>query len=210
MHPNPAYRQIPTDTILAFARDRGFGTLTVNGPDGPLASHIPFVVRPDHTSLELHLVRSNPIARALATPQAALLAVTGPDGYISPDWYGMEDQVPTWNYVAAHLRGTLTALSPDEMRGQLDRLSAEFESRLLPKAPWRVEKMPAEALDRLMRMILPCRFDIATVDGTWKLGQNKPGAARLGAADGMAAAGIGSEIAALADLMRRSAEDTPA
>ena len=209
MHPNPAYRQTPKDTILAFVRDRGFGTLAINGPDGPLASHIPFVVRPNGTSLELHLVRSNPIARALAAPQPALLAITGPDGYISPDWYGMEDQVPTWNYVAAHLRGTLTALPPEEMRGQLDRLSAEFEGRLRPKTPWRTDKMPAEVLDRLMRMILPCRLDIATVDGTWKLGQNKPDAARLGAADGLGAAGIGSETAALARLMRTEAKDTP-
>ncbi len=202
MHPNPAYRQTPEDTVLAFARTRGFGTLTINGPDGPLASHIPFVLAPDGASLELHLVRSNPIARALAEPQPALFAVTGPDGYISPDWYGMADQVPTWNYIAAHLRGTLSALPPEAMRGQLDRLSAEFEDRLRPKTPWRTDKMPAEALDRLMRMILPCRFDIAKVDGTWKLGQNKPDPARLGAADGLEAAGIGSETAALADMMR--------
>ncbi|WP_347311865.1 FMN-binding negative transcriptional regulator [Defluviimonas sp. SAOS-178_SWC] len=202
MHPNPAYRQTPEDTVLAFARARGFGTLTINGPGGPLASHIPFVLAPDGTSLELHLVRSNPIARALAVPQPALLAVIGPDGYISPDWYGMADQVPTWNYIAAHLRGTLTALPPDLMRGQLDRLSAEFENRLRPKTPWRTDKMPEEALDRLMRMILPCRLDIAKVDGTWKLGQNKPDRARLGSADGLEAAGIGSEAAALAGMMR--------
>lgn len=209
MHPNPAYRQTPEATVLAFARDRGFGTLAINGTEGPLASHIPFVIAPDGAFLELHLVRSNPIARALATPQPALLAITGPDGYISPDWYGMENQVPTWNYVAAHLRGTLTALPPDEMRGQLDRLSAEFEDRLRPKTPWRTDKMPAEVLDRLMRMILPCRLDIATVDGTWKFGQNKPDATRLGAADGLGAAGIGSETGALARLMRREAQDIP-
>lgn len=210
MHPNPAYRQMPADANLAFARDRGFGTLTVNGAEGPLASHIPFVVAADGTALELHLVRSNPIARALAVQQPALLAVTGPDGYVSPDWYGMADQVPTWNYVAVHLRGTLTALAPEAMRGQLDRLSAEFEDRLLPKTPWRTAKMPEEVLDRLMRMILPCRLDIATVDGTWKLGQNKPDTARIGAADGLGAAGIGSETGALARLMRAAGGRAPA
>ncbi len=204
MHPNPAFRQIPQQTILDFVRARGFGTLTVNGPDGPLAAHVPFVLSDDGQMAELHLVRSNPIARALGDGQAALLAVTGPDGYISPDWYCVADQVPTWNYLAAHLRGTLRALPANEMRGQLDRLSAEFENRLRPKAPWTTDKMPADLLTRLMRSILPCRFDIAQLDGTWKLGQNKPEPARHSAADGLSEAGIGSETATLAALMRVS------
>jgi transcriptional regulator len=202
MHPNPVYRQAAPEANLAFARDRGFGTLTVNGPEGPLASHIPFVLDPGGGSAELHLVRSNPIARAASAPLPALLAVTGPDGYVSPDWYGMADQVPTWNYVAVHLRGRLTLLPPEALRGQLDRLSAQFEERIAGKAPWLMGKVQAEALERLMRMIVPCRFDILSVDGTWKLAQNKPEVARLRAAEGLAAAGTGAETAALAALMR--------
>jgi transcriptional regulator len=202
MHPNLAYRQSPRDANLTFARSRGFGTLTINGTEGPLASHVPFRVSEDGTSVEMHLVRSNPIARALTGPLPALIAINGPDGYISPDWYGMEDQVPTWNYVAVHLRGQLSALPAEALRGHLDRLSETFETRLLPKTPWRADKMSAEALERMMRMILPCRIDIATVDGTWKLGQNKPDPARIAAADAMTPEGPGQAVAALAALMR--------
>lgn len=181
MHPNPAYRQSPREINLAFVRERGFGTLSINGADGPLMSHIPFRLAEDGASAELHLVRSNPIARALSEPLAALLAVTGPDAYVSPDWYGMADQVPTWNYVAVHLRGHLSALPAETLRGHLDRLSEAFETRLVPKRPWHTAKMPADVLERMMRMIVPCRLDIATVDGTWKLAQNKPDTARLAA-----------------------------
>ncbi|MCV2867114.1 FMN-binding negative transcriptional regulator [Defluviimonas sp. WL0002] len=200
MHPNPVYRQETAVRNLAFAKDRGFGVLSVNGPEGPLASNVPFVLRDGFA--EMHLVRSNPIARAIEAPAPALIAVSGPDGYVSPDWYGMEDQVPTWNYVAVHLRGTLRRLSGAELRGQLDRLSAEFENRIGGKKPWRVDKVKPDVVERLMRMIVPCRFDIASVDGTWKLGQNKPVSARNGAASGIEAAGIGAEIAGLAALMR--------
>lgn len=55
----------------------------------------------------------------------------------------------------------------------------------------------------MMRQIVPCRMEITAVDGTWKLGQNKPDAARLAAADGLEDAGIGAEAAALAGLMRQ-------
>lgn len=206
MHPNPAYRGAALATNLDFARARGFGILSVNGADGPLAAHVPFVLAEDGLSAAMHLVRSNPVVRALDEPQPALLAVSGPDGYVSPDWYGLEDQVPTWNYIAVHLRGRLERLPDAALRGHLDQLSEKFESRLLPKPPWKTTKMPADVLDRMMRMIVPCRLSITDVQGTWKLGQNKPPAARRGAADGMATAPVGQEVAALVEQMRRSAE----
>ncbi|MCB2137591.1 MAG: FMN-binding negative transcriptional regulator [Rhodobacteraceae bacterium] len=202
MHPNPVYRQTTRQRALDLVRDRGFGTLMINGADGPLASHVPFVLAPDGQSADLHLVRSNPIMRALDEPVPALLAINGPDGYISPDWYGMEDQVPTWNYVAVHLRGTLQPLPPEALRDQLDRLSATFENRLLPKKPWTLDKVAEPALAKLFRMILPCRFNITDVQSTWKLGQNKPASARIGAADGLEAAGIGQDTAWLSQAMR--------
>jgi transcriptional regulator len=128
------------------------------------------------------------------------LAVLGPDGYISPDWYGVADQVPTWNYVAVHLTGTLERLPQENLREVLDRQSAHFEEQLRPKAPWRADKMAPEALDRMMRMIVPMQLRIAKVDGTWKLSQNKTEAVRASAATAVTG-GIGVELPALAKLM---------
>ena len=181
MHTNPAFRVTDAADNLAFVRQRGFGILMLNGPEGPLASHIPFVLADDGTHADLHLTRSNPIARS-ALPGPALLAVSGPDAYVSPDWYGIEDQVPTWNYVAVHLRGTLSALGLDVMKDHVDALSAVHETRLLPKKPWHSDKMSQGVMPRMMRMILPFRLTITSVDGTWKLGQNKTDAARASAA----------------------------
>lgn len=202
MHPNPVYHTATAAENLALARERGFGVLAVAGEGAPLLSHVPFLLSQDGALAELHLVRSNPIVRHLDTPKPARIAVSGPDSYVSPDWYGLADQVPTWNYVAVHLTGTLETMPQADLRGVLDRLSARFEARLAPKRPWSADKMPPEALARLMRMIVPCRLRVAAVDGTWKLAQNKPETARLGAADHVAAFGMGSEIAVLAALMR--------
>jgi len=201
MHPNPAFRKTPAQTNLDFARERGFGILSINGDPAPLIAHIPFALSEDGKTADLHLVRSNPITRACTGTMPAVIAVSGPDSYISPDWYGVDDQVPTWNYTAIHLRGTLTQLPPEDLRASIDTLAARFENRLLPKSPWSNAKMPPEALAKMMRMITPFRFNIETVDGTWKLGQNKPESARLSAAQNVQAYGIGSEIALLAALM---------
>jgi len=199
MHPNPAFRATSRDRNIAFARARGFGTLAVNDTEGPRLAHVPYLLAPDAASADLHLVRSNPIAR-MTHPREAVIAVTGGDGYVSPDWYGVADQVPTWNYVAVHLRGRLTALPQEGMRDMLDRQSAAYEAQL-DKTPWRTAKMTPEVLERMMQQILPFRLEITEIDGTWKLSQNKPEPARHGAAAGLRRPGPGMGRDGLADLV---------
>jgi len=201
MHPNPAFRKATDAKNIAFARDRGFGTLALNHTDGPLISHIPLALSEDGTSADLHLVRSNPILRLLDTPQPAVIAVMGPDAYISPDWYETPDQVPTWNYIAVHLRGTLKRLPDETMHAMLDHQSAHFEA-MFDKPPWTTAKMTPDVLKKMMRQIVPCHLAVTEITGTWKLNQNKPDAVRLRAADKVETSTTGLDTQTLAHIMR--------
>ena len=170
-----------------------------------MMAHIPFLLSDDRSYAELHLVRSNPIARMLkAEPLLARIAVSGPHSYISPDWYNVPDQVPTWNYVAVQFWGQLELLEQDHLGGILDRLSAHFENQLAPKAPWKTSKMTPDVLERMKRQIVPIKLSVAGVDGTWKLNQNKDDPVRLHAADAVECNGIGTEREALAAYMREA------
>jgi len=202
MHPNPVFRKAVNVQNLDFARERSFGALSINAEDGPLIAHVPFQLSTDGSYLEAHLVRSNPIARALKEPKKAVVAVSGGDGYISPDWYGVEDLVPTWNYVAVHLRGVLRLLPDAELGGILERLSGAMEQRLAPKPIWKMDKVSPDALGKMMRQIVPVAMDIDDVDGTWKLAQNKPEIARLDASEALEQTGFGLDYQRIADLMR--------
>jgi transcriptional regulator len=207
MHPNPVFRREPRESALDLARERGFGTFTVAGPDGVLAAHLPFVL--DEDRVLAHLVRVNPLARLLGSgPAPALLIVSGPDGYISPDWYGEPQLVPTWNYVAVHLRGELRLLDDTTLRPILERLSATFEARLAPKTPWKTDKVDDGLLARMMRQIIPIELSVDTVDSTFKLNQNRSDTARAGAAAALAAGGTpGMETRALAERMRKAGRE---
>lgn len=195
MHPNPIFRKAETAQNLAFAARIGFGMLALSrAGQAPLLSHVPFVIEEDQVLL--HLVRSNPMVPLLKTAQAVTLAVQGPHGYVSPDWYGVEDQVPTWNYVAVHLAGQAELLPAGDLLGILEKLSDRFEADLAPKPIWKTAKVDPDALSRMMRMIVPVVLKIEAVQGTWKLSQNKIDAARMGAAEGMEGTGR-AELAAL-------------
>ena len=206
MHPNNHFRTQSEDQNISFARKRSFGTLAINAKNGPLLSHIPFLLSQDAKSVELHLVRSNPILKELETPQDAVISVLGGDAYLSPDWYKVEDQVPTWNYVAVHIRGSLRLLPHGEVHEVLERLSENMETRLLPKTPWTSDKMDSQIYEKMLRQIMPLEMEVSEINGTWKLSQNKTDEVRLAAADALNSSDVGSEINWISDLMHKTSE----
>lgn len=209
MHPNPTFRSEPDVSALDFARERCFGALTITGRKRVLAAHIPFVL--EGPNVVAHLMRVNPIARHLRDgPADALLVVSGPDGYVSPDWYGEPQLVPTWNYVAVHLRGEVRLLDDTALREVLNRLTETCEKRLAPKSPWKVDQIDQGLLHDKLRHIVAIEMFVQSVDSTFKLGQNRTDGARAGAAAALSKGGTpGMETRALAELMeefrRRSA-----
>jgi len=197
VHPNAAFRWTDRDAMRAMVADIAFGALFAGTPDGPRVAHVPAVWLDDDT-LGLHVARGNGITRHLDGAKA-LFTVLGPDGYVSPDWYGLgPQQVPTWNYVAVELEGVARRMERDALVAQIDQLVADHESRIADHQPWTRAKMEPKAFDAMLNAITGFRIEIVAWRGTLKLGQNKPDAARGAAADAVAANGR----PAIARLMR--------
>jgi len=187
MHPAAAFRWEDRAAMRELVRAIGFGTLFAATPDGPRVAQVPVVWLDDDT-IGLHLARGNALTRRL-DGATGLFTLLGPDGYVSPDWYGLgDDQVPTWNYVAVELEGRAARMDDAALVDLLDRLTAEQEARL-DKMPWTRAKMDPALVGRMTQAIVGFRLEVQAWRGTLKLGQNKPEAARLAAADAMEAAG---------------------
>ena len=199
MHPDPAFRWEDRAAMRAYVAEAGFGALFAATPQGPHVAHVPALFVAEDR-LGFHLARGNALARHLDGAET-LFVVQGPDAYISPDWYGLPDQVPTWNYCAVELQGRARRMDDGALVDLLDRLSAEHEARLAPKPGWMRGKMAPGLFDRMLAGIVGFTLDVAAWRGTRKLGQNKPAHARLAAADALEAAGG----RAVARLMREAA-----
>ena len=161
---------------LAFADARGFGTVCAWDGRKPIASLLPFYLdyADDGTPRAVfHVARHNPLAKFADGTSSWLLAVSGADAYVSPDWYVSPDQVPTWLYQAVHLTGTVRTLSDDELAAQLDTLSAKFENWLAPKAPWTSSKMASGRLVAMKKAIVGFEMTVEEVEGSFKLNQHK-------------------------------------
>ena len=175
---------------LAFAEARGFGTVCAFDGERPLASQLPFYLTQSvdgALQVTFHLARGNSLIQLADGKTSWLLAVNGPDAYVSADWYVSPDQVPTWLYQAVHLTGPVHRLSDDELAVQIDTLSAKFENWLSPKTPWTSAKMTPNRLEAMKKAIVGLVMMVVDVEGSFKLNQHKPKADYAAVANALAA-----------------------
>ncbi len=173
-----------------------FAQVTTSGPSGLWATATPLVFEtddPEDDRLLGHLARRNGHAAALDEAQHVLAIFSGPNAYVSSRWYVDRPEVPTWNYIAVQVRGTLQPIDDEAgLRTILDR-TARVVDRI------GLDAMPEGRTDKLMPYIRGFRLAITAIDGTTKLSQTHPPADRLRVIRGLLAEGdaAGREIARL-------------
>ena len=170
----------------------------------PTAAHAPVLLAAK--SLRFHLSAANALCAILRDQPRALAVVTGPDAYISPDWYAAADQVPTWNYVSVEAEGPVRVMEREETAALLDDLAAHFEAALAPKAPWSRAKMTPARFDAMLSAIIGYEMRVERLAGISKLSQNKP-ADEIARVAAKLAERPDDGAVQIADLMRRSSPE---
>ncbi len=170
-HPDKAFAWTDEDEMRAFVAEAAFAIVASTVDGRPETAQAPLSIAADG-SFRFHLARANALtARLDGAP--VLASVLGTHFYVSPDWYGTPDQVPTWNYRLVEIAGRARRLDAAELRAQIDSLSAAQEAPLAPKPAWTSAKMDPRKLDAMLRAIVGFAIDVPVLRGTIKMGQNK-------------------------------------
>jgi transcriptional regulator len=191
----------------ALMRARPFATLVSAGASGLYGTHLPTVLKTEGPfgTIECHLSRANPHWKDLAEGGEALMIFQGPEAYITPNWYPSKAEhgktVPTWNYAAVHAYGKPAVMQdPVWLRRHVGELTDQQERS--EAQPWAVSDAPERYVDVMLRGIVGFRFDIARLEGKWKMSQNREMKDRAGVVQGLGARGEG-EDAEVAGLVAR-------
>jgi len=94
----------------------------------------------------------------------------GPHAYISPRWY-TQMTVPTWNYIAVHVYGTVKIVEGDELHGALRRLMDHYEHPM--PQPVKMEEIPDKTYHENFRGIVGFKIFIDEMQAAYKLSQNR-------------------------------------
>lgn len=151
------------------------------GPDAEQKSfvtHVPLTVISDDEGwlLEGHMARANPHWAWLSQQSEVMAVFSGPSAYVSPSHYDDLKQVPTWNYLAVHVYGSLSLI--DDPLGKdrlLKRLIAQHEPAYA--AQWM--SLPEDFQQRMLAAIVGFRLRVTRWEGKFKLSQNRSADERM-------------------------------
>lgn len=188
-----------TEVMHELIRACPLAVLVTIGSRGLEANHIPFylhLIEGGSAALLGHVARANPVWN-LGSSNTALAIFQGPSSYIRPGWYPSKKEhgkvVPTWNYIAVHVQGTLKSHhDPQWIRAQLERLTNQMESTRAK--PWSLADAPSDYLDKLIANVVGIELTVDRLVGKWKLSQNQPEANRAGVVAGLEADGDSTSV----------------
>lgn len=152
---------------VEFMRAHSFGILVSTHNSQPLATHLPFFYDIERRLLFSHMAKANPQWKSL-DGQMVLAIFSGPHAYISPSWYGVAPNVPTWNYLAVHAYGKCALIEdPSELTNILSQLVLFYE----PKS-----SLPLQASEtfyqNMMNAIVGFSITVTEIQAAAKLSQN--------------------------------------
>ncbi len=196
--------------ITRFVESIRLGTLVTYGEDGFFGTSLPWLLNGDlqtGATLTGHVARANPHWQKIADGADALVIFSGPDAYVSPNWYPSKTEhgrvVPTWAYQAVHVEGKVQVFEdPPSLEALVRALSSVMEHSR-PK-PWTLEDAPRDYIDKMLGAIIGVRMVVTKVEAKYKLDQKMAPQDAAGAASGLAREGTAS-AQAVAEAMRKEA-----
>ncbi len=156
--------------VISFIGQNGFGILVSTVKGKLWATHLPLVIDQEGKKLTGHLARANSQWKDFNGEDEVMVVFAGPHTYISSSWYDHEN-VPTWNYITAHVYGRVRITEGDELLNDLKDLTNKYEKA--SANPVRVENMSEKLLVPELRGIVGIQVEITRIESTFKLSQNR-------------------------------------
>jgi transcriptional regulator len=201
MYTPNSFKETDPDVLYPFIKEHNFGITFSQTKDGPVATHLPFMVNREEKMLIAHFARANKHWQKINVKQKTLVVFHGTHGYISPSWYKEKNTVPTWNYAAVHVTG-LPVITHDlnELREMVDSLTHHHEKAM--ESDWDYEAAH-EKRDRLLKGIVGLKINIERLEGQFKFIQNRSREDRNGVIKALEASGSESDRR-MASIMKRN------
>ncbi|MDB4292380.1 FMN-binding negative transcriptional regulator [Maribacter sp.] len=171
-YPPPHHQETKFSNVIEVVKNYPFATLVSVKNNTPLITHIPIVYEADNSEfgkLVAHIDKFNPQVATLIDGSEVTAIFQGPDCYISPAIYTTK-QLPTWNYIFAHLKGTVKLLTdPEAVKNTMVRMTTFLEG----EHPKYVLEQDNPRMESLVNYIVGFEIRITQWEGKFKFSQDK-------------------------------------
>ncbi|TAE00039.1 MAG: FMN-binding negative transcriptional regulator [Bacteroidetes bacterium] len=167
------FRNENIDQVREFIKANSFGILVSQTEGNLFATHIPLELDQNEAGKDIlcgHISKANPQWRNFKSETEVLAIFSGSHTYISSSWYDHEN-VPTWNYMAVHVRGKIQIIEGEKLMLALKKLVDKYESA--SENPVSIEKMSSKMLEKEIKGIIAFEIEIEKIEAAYKLSQNR-------------------------------------
>jgi len=200
------FREERLDVLHDLMTRHPLATLITSGSGGLTANLVPFSLHQggSHGMLRAHLARGNKQVDELRKGAETLVLFQGPECYVSPSWYPSKAEhgkvVPTWNFAMVQVRGKPQVLDDaDWILEQIEQLTNNHEHGR--PHPWKVTDAPEDFIAAQLKGIVGIEIPISSIEGKWKVSQNRLPEDRRGVVEGLRAEG---SCHAMVNLMKHT------
>ncbi|RNC83491.1 MAG: FMN-binding negative transcriptional regulator [Winogradskyella sp.] len=166
-YPPKLHQDDNLDHMIEVIKTYPLATVISVKDNQPLITHLPLIY--DNEKLIGHIDIYNPQAQLLKDNNEVTILFSGPECYISPTVYGTT-QLPTWNYIKVHLKGSVKAIeSKAALKQSLITMTEFLEA---PDHKYVLEP-DNPRLDRNLNYIEMFEITITNWEGKFKLSQDK-------------------------------------
>ncbi len=166
------YKNENIEEVKNFLTKNSFGIL-VNQVDGkPWATHIPLELSVDAQGNDIlvsHISKANPQWKSFEEDSEVLCIFNGTHSYISSSWY-KDEEVPTWNYIAVHVYGTIEIMNEEAVLASLYKLVDKYEAN--SKYPISIDNLSTKTM-RQIKGIVGFQIKIDKIQAAYKLSQGR-------------------------------------
>jgi len=158
--------------VKEFLKQNSFGILVSQVDGKPWATHIPLELDTDdegNDTLVSHIAKANPQWTEFSNNSEVLCIFNGPHSYVSSSWY-QKEEVPTWNYIAVHVYGTLKILGEAAVLASMHKLVDKYEQN--SECPVSIDNLSAKTM-RQIKGVVGFQIHITDIQAAKKLSQGR-------------------------------------
>ena len=166
------YKNEDLAEVKDFLKQNSFGILVSQVDGRPWATHIPLELEVDDTGNDIlagHIAKANPQWKNFKDQKEILCIFNGAHSYVSSSWY-KEEEVPTWNYIAVHIYGTLKIVDEETTLASPHKLVNKYEKD--SKNPISINDLSKKTM-RQIKGVVGFHISIDEIHAAYKLSQGR-------------------------------------
>lgn len=166
------HKGLSASSALEFVQKYSFAIVNTL-VDGEIETcHIPLEIEETEENLLIsgHVARGNKLSEAIQAGAKATCIFSEPHAYVSSSWYDHVN-VPTWNYIAIHMKGSFRVLKGEELLNSLHKMVDHYEEGR--KDRYRIEDMPKDMLLAHLEGLTGFELVVEQIEANYKLSQNR-------------------------------------